>query len=228
MNLQIDPGSLTLGGLAFTSFVLALSGAVMPGPVMAVTITHAARMGVKAGPLMIAGHAVLELILVLALVGGLGSVLVMPAVSGGVGALGSIILLILGLDMLRGLPRLKLDWQSGAAGGPESFRAPMRDGFLLSLANPYWSLWWSTVGLSLMALTLESGLAWLGVAALFLGHISGDLAWYTLLSLVVAKGRRWLTDRLHRAVVGVCAVFLLGFAVYFGLFAWRQLAGLAG
>jgi threonine/homoserine/homoserine lactone efflux protein len=176
---------------------------------------------------MIAGHAVLELLLVLALVGGLGSVLVKPAVSGGVGAVGAVILLWMGLDMLRGLPRLKLDWQASGPGGPESYRAPLRDGFLLSLANPYWSLWWSTVGLSLMALVMKSGLAWLGVAALFIGHISGDLAWYTLISLVVAKGRRWLTDRLHRAVVGVCAGFLLVFAVYFGIFAWRQLAGLA-
>jgi threonine/homoserine/homoserine lactone efflux protein len=219
VNLTPDPAGLTLGGLVLTSFVLGLSGAVIPGPVMAVTIGHSARLGIKAGPLVVLGHAVLEGGLFLALAAGLGGILVRPEVAGTVGAVGALILIWMAVGMLRSLPGLKLDWSAG--GGRAA--APVRDGFLLTLANPSWSLWWSTVGLSLMAMVLKSDLAWLGLAALFIGHIGSDLAWYLLVSMVVAKGRRWLTDRLHRWVVGACAIFLLGFAVYFGLFALRQL-----
>ncbi len=212
-------GLLALAGLFATAFVTALSGAVVPGPVLAVTITHAARLGAKAGPLIMLGHFFLEGSLVAALALGLGGVLARPEVAGWVGGAGALILLWMGTGMLRSLPGLKLDLSPGKATGP------VRDGFLLSLANPYWSLWWVTVGLSLVAMALETRPAWLGVTVFYAGHISADVAWYFLLALVVAKGRRFLNDRVYRALVGVCAIFLLGFGVYFGVFAARQLGG---
>lgn len=205
--------------LVTTAFVIGLSGAVMPGPVLAVTITHAARQGFKAGPLITLGHALLEGALLLALVAGLGSVLTNPVVSGVIAGVGAIILLWMGAGMLRSLPGLHLDLETGAA----TAAGPVRDGVLLSLANPYWSLWWATVGLSLTAMAMTSGLGWWGLALFYLGHISSDLAWYSLVSAVVSKGRRFITDKVHRVVVGVCAVFLLAFAVYFGIFAWDKL-----
>jgi threonine/homoserine/homoserine lactone efflux protein len=205
--------------LVATSFVIGFSGAVMPGPVLAVTITHAARQGFKAGPLVTLGHGLLEGAFLLALVAGLGPLLTRPVVSGVVAGVGAVILLWMGAGMLRSLPGLKLDLKTGAA----TAAGPVRDGILLSLANPYWSIWWATVGLSLTAMAMASGLGWWGLVLFYLGHISSDLVWYSLVSAVVSKGRRFITDKVHRVVVGVCAVFLLGFAVYFGIFSWDKL-----
>ncbi len=210
-------GPLTL---VVTAFVIGLSGAVMPGPVLAVTITHAARQGFKAGPLITLGHGLLEAALLLALVAGLGPVLTRPTVSGAIAGVGAVILLWMGAGMLRSLPGLHLDLEASTA----TSAGPVRDGVLLSLANPYWSLWWATVGLSLTAMAMQSGLGWWGLVLFWVGHVGSDLLWYSLVSVVVAKGRRFLTDTVHRVVVGVCAVFLLGFAAYFGLFAWNKLA----
>ena len=61
--------SLALLTIFGSSFVIALSGALMPGPVLTVTVSESARRGAKAGPLMIFGHGILELALVLALLG---------------------------------------------------------------------------------------------------------------------------------------------------------------
>lgn len=225
MNIWVD--SLGLAGLFVTSFVIGLSGAVMPGTVLAVTILHSARLGFKAGPLVILGHAILEGSLVVALVLGLGGVLNQPLVSGAIGGVGSLILLWMAWGMLRSLPGLQLALEPGAAApaGLKSSAAPVRDGLLLSLANPYFLLWWATVGLGLITMTMQMGLGALGLLVFYLGHICADLSWYSLVSLVVTKGRRWLSDRLHRRVVGACALCLLGFGVYFGVFAWRQIWG---
>ena len=223
MVSYLNPADLTLAGLFVASFVIGLSGAVMPGPVLAVTITHSARLGLKAGPLTVLGHAMLEAGLVVALAVGLGAWLAMPLVSGLIGLVGGLILVWLGVGMLRSLPGLDLELESGAGDAA----GPVRDGFLLSLANPYWSLWWATVGLSLMAMAMDSGLGLWGLAAFYAGHISSDMAWYLLVAFVVAKGRRFLTRRVYQTVVAVCAVSLLGFAVYFGIFAWGRLAGMA-
>ena len=62
--------------LIFTSsFVIALSGALMPGPLLTVTISESTRRGAVAGPLMILGHGILELALILALLAGLAPIL---------------------------------------------------------------------------------------------------------------------------------------------------------
>jgi threonine/homoserine/homoserine lactone efflux protein len=218
---------LGLGGLFATSFAVALSGAVMPGTVLAVTITHSTRLGFKAGPLVILGHAILEGTLVVALVLGLGSFLNRPLVSGTIAVVGALILLWMARGMLRSLPGLKLDLEPGMRQptGLKGAAAPVKDGLLLSLVNPYFHVWWATVGVGLITMAMQSGLGVLGLVVFYAGHISADLAWYSLVSLTVCKGRRWLTDRVHRGVVGGCALCLLGFGVYFWVYAWRQLWG---
>lgn len=224
MEHMLDPQGLTLWGVFVTSVLIGLSGAVMPGPITAMIITHAARMGVKAGPLVGVGHAALEALLLIALALGLGPVLSRPLVAGGIGAVGAVILAWLAVGMLRSLPGLHLDLEvrQGAASGP------VRDGVLLSLVNPYWSLWWATIGISLMTMVSQAGLGWWGLLVFFLGHMVGDMSWFTLISGLVKGGRRFLNDRVYRVVVAVCAVFLLGFAAFFGVFAWQRFSPVVG
>lgn len=224
MTALPDPASLGAWGLWFTSFVIGLSGAVMPGPVLAVTVSHVARQGVIAGPLVVLGHAILEAALLVALVLGLGPLLIRSGVAGVVGGVGALILVWLAWGMFRSLPRLTLSVEPGAA----RKAGPVRDGILLSLANPFWTLWWATVGLSLTAMALETPLGWWGLVIFYFGHISADFLWYLLVALLVAKGRRFINDTAYRWLVGVCAGFLVFFALYFGRFAWEELGKALG
>jgi hypothetical protein len=57
----------------------------------------------------------------------------------------------------------------------------------------------------------------LGIVAFFSGHILGDLFWYAAVSTAVWKGRRLLSDRGYRILIGTCGVFLIAFSC---LFAW--------
>lgn len=86
-------------------------------------------------------------------------------------------------------------------------------GILLSLANPYWSFWWATIGLGYLVQSMEIGI--LGIVAFFTGHILGDLAWYSGVSLGVHKGKKILNDSLYRKIVFFCALILIGFSFYF-------------
>jgi threonine/homoserine/homoserine lactone efflux protein len=87
-------------------------------------------------------------------------------------------------------------------------------GILTSLSNPYWAVWWATIGLGYIALSLKLGTA--GLVAFYCGHILSDLAWYGAISLSLVLGHRLLTDRAYRGLVAACAVFLFGFGLYFG------------
>jgi hypothetical protein len=61
------PVLTTLLTIFASSFVIALSGALMPGPLLTATISECSQRGFIAGPLLITGHAILELVLVIAL-----------------------------------------------------------------------------------------------------------------------------------------------------------------
>ncbi len=208
---------LALITIFFSSFVIALSGAMMPGPMLTATISESSRRGVWTGPLLVAGHGVLELALLVALMVGLAPLLLKDEVFVGISLAGSVILLWMAYGIFRSLPSLRLEWQdAGKKQGQLMFY-----GILLSLANPYWYIWWATIGLGYIAQCRTAGM--LGIAAFFIGHILGDMAFYGLVSATVAKGRSFLSDRLYRNVLGGCAVFLVGFAFFFAFAGLRKI-----
>ncbi len=192
-----------------SSFVIGLSGALMPGPLLTATISESSQRGFIAGPLMIIGHAILELGLVIALVLGLGPVFRQPEVFVAIALIGALILFWMAFGMFRSLPSLSLSLQ----GDGRRRNHPVISGIMMSLANPYWIIWWATVGLGYIFYSQQFGF-W-GIAFFFVGHIMADLGWYSLISAAVAGGRRFLTNRLYRHLIAVCAVFLLVFAGYF-------------
>ncbi len=192
-----------------TSFVIALSGAMMPGPLLTATISETSRQGFKAGPLLILGHGILELLLVLALILGLAPLLKRQEVFIVTAFAGAIVLLWMAIGMLRAINNLHIDWRRESAGSNNLIMT----GALLSIANPYWTIWWASIGLGYILYSQQFGI--LGVVFFFLGHIIADLAWYAVVSLAVDRGRHFLTDRVYRTVIGICASFLIVFACYF-------------
>ena len=199
----------TLFTIFCTSFILALSGALMPGPLLTVTVSESSRRGAHVGPMMIFGHSLLELALVIALLSGLAPFLVRDDVFIFISLAGGAVLLWMGTTMLRSLPQLSLVTTKGDG----KSRNLLLTGIVLSAANPYWLIWWASIGLGYIMYSMKFGL--LGVAAFFFGHILADLAWYCLISFGIAKGRRFFSDKLYRRMIGACAVFLLLFSCWF-------------
>jgi len=194
------------------SFTLALSGALMPGPLLTVTISESMRHGFKVGPLLMTGHALLEFFLVMAVILGLGPYLKLPPVMGAIALLGGLLLIYLGVDMIRARVRLALDHEPGEVHATYA-RHPIVIGVLASLANPYWTLWWATIGLGY--LLAVRGLGFPGLAAFFLGHITADYAWYSLVSFGVSRGKTLLSDNSYRQMIRTCGLVLLCFGGWF-------------
>ncbi|MFH0784969.1 MAG: LysE family transporter [Pseudomonadota bacterium] len=192
-----------------TSFILALSGALMPGPLLTVTVSESSRRGALVGPMMIFGHSLLELVLVVALLSGLAPILVRDDVFIFISLSGGAVLLWMGTTMLCSLSQLSLDDRPQDS----KSRNLVLAGIVLSAANPYWLIWWASIGLGYIMYAMKFGL--IGIAAFFLGHILADLAWYSLISYGIAKGRRFFSDNLYRKLIGGCAVFLLVFSCWF-------------
>ena len=200
---------IALATIFCTSFVLALSGALMPGPLLTVTVSESSRRGGSAGPLMIFGHGLLELALVIALISGLAPLLVRDDVFILISLTGGAVLLGMGISMLRTLPKLTLVRGSNT----EKSRNLVLMGIFLSAVNPYWLIWWASIGLGYIMYSLKFGM--LGVTAFFLGHILADLAWYALVSYGIAKGQHLMSNDAYRKLIGGCAMFLILFSCWF-------------
>jgi threonine/homoserine/homoserine lactone efflux protein len=170
-----------------------------------------------AGPLIVLGHGILEVLLVVGVVLGLGKLLVLGPVIGTIGLTGGLVLIWMAWGMFRSLRELTL--RADVSGGARQH--PVLAGILTTLSNPYWIIWWATIGLGYIALSMRLGLT--GLVSFYVGHILSDLAWYSSISLTLAMGHRLLTDRVYRGLVAVCACFLLAFGLYFGYAGVRYL-----
>lgn len=183
----------------------------MPGPVLTVTIGEVARRGFLAGPLIVLGHGVLEVSLVVAIVLGFGRILVLDSVVGAIGLVGGLVLLLMGGGMLKSVKGLTLSLEDKGGGKGNH---PVVAGILTSLSNPYWTIWWATIGLSYIALSRKLG--FLGLVSFYVGHILSDLGWYGLVAVALSSGRRLMTDSVYRGLIAFCGLLLLGFGLYFG------------
>jgi len=206
--------ALKLGGAAF---IVGLSGAMSPGPYLTVTISRTLRQGRLSAALMLVGHAMLEGALLVGFAFGLQEFLKRPTVASGMALVGGAVLLWMGFDLLKGAASGAIAADLEVAEDPSSF-GPILHGVLVSLSNPYWTLWWATIGVKLAADGLAIG--WIGVVAFFIGHQLADIIWYGFVILAVSAGRGLLSQRLYRGIIGVLAVFLL----YLGAtFVWEGL-----
>lgn len=189
-----------------TVFCLTLSGALAPGPITAATLA-AGAINRHAGAWVCAGHMAVELPLILLLVGGLGRFLESPQVRTGIGMAGGVVLLLMGLQLAASL-RKQTD---GAPAAAEQH--PLWIGVVLSGANPYFLVWWATVGLRMVGDAMALGSAALVLLAAI--HWTLDLGWLEVLSLAGFKGSQVFGDRCQRAITAICALMLLGFGVKF-------------
>ncbi len=181
----------------------------MPGPFLTITVSESSRRGTIAGPLLIIGHGILELTLIIALLSGMAPFLKSNTVFVTIAIAGGLILLWMAISMFRSLPTLSLNLKDKSTKPKNLILA----GIIFSLANPYWTIWWATIGLGYIMSSVKLGIA--GITTFFIGHILADLAWYSLISFSVARGKKIINDTIYKKLIGCCACFLVLFACYF-------------
>jgi len=210
-------------GLGITFWFISLSGALSPGPLTTLAIVQGARGDRWSGIRLAVGHGIPEGLLVLALAYGLGTWLRHPLIGGLIGLAGGGLLLWMGYGLITGVLQGRLSLAKAQSAVPTAMRlGPVAAGVLLSLSNPYWSLWWATVGTRYIIRASSAGLIAL-CAFYLLAHWTTDLAWLSGLSWATAAGRRWLGERAYRLILLTCGLFLVAMSGVFVYGGWRLL-----
>ena len=197
-----------------STFIITLSGALSPGPVLTATISESMKRGFWAGPLIVLGHAILEVFLLVGIVAGLARWLTLLLVMAVLGVAGGLLLVAMGTHMALTAQTAVAKALDDRGNSNMAVRGPVLTGIITSISNPYWTLWWATIGLGLAATALKLGVA--GIASFYAGHILSDLAWYSIVSAAVASGRRICPPWVYRALFIFCGLVLVGLGAFFG------------
>lgn len=198
---------MSLVELGILGFVIGLTGALAPGPTLIATIQSAVRHGWMSGPQVTGGHIIAEFFVVLLIATGVsflpdGSPVLIAAIGGSA-------LIIFGGMTLRSAGKASFSVSESGT----HMQSPVIAGLITSISNPYFWIWWFSVGGALLISSLASGFA--GMVAFIAGHWLSDLSWFTFVSVSIDKSRTFIKDREYRIVLQVCGALLIIFGIWF-------------
>lgn len=177
----------------FLSFIaevvlITSSGALSPGPLSVATFSEGAKRGWVSGFFTALGHTVVELPLVLLLATGLSGFIALEENRGIIAFLGGTSLLAYSILQLMDAVRV---WREKTViKASSSYRGGFYVGVILSALNPFFLIWWATVGIKLVvdALSLFNSIL-VAILVLYVAHVWMDYAWLTFLSYLGYKGK---------------------------------------
>ena len=192
--------------MVFLGFVIGLTGALAPGPTLVATINASINGDWMTGLKVSLGHAIVELFIVILILLGLATV-ALPYTSV-IAGIGGIALVAFGALTIAG------SRQATMCTSPiKPVANPYLAGLVTSAANPYFWIWWLSIGSAMVIAGLEGGLILAG--AFMIGHWTADTVWYTLVSSGVSRGRTFLSDTAYRKIMIFCGIFLILFGIYY-------------
>lgn len=183
----------------------------MPGPLLTVNIVETTRKGFWSGPILVGGHAIAELALVVALIYGLAEFISSPKVLSIIGLAGGIALVLMGGAMMYDIIRGKISFAVDQPGSSSGLL--IGKGITASLSNPYWFVWWATVGAAFLTKSFSHGPV--GPVVFYFGHIMSDLVWYSLVSFLIAMGQKFMAGKPYYILISICGLFLIYIGVTF-------------
>jgi len=191
--------------LLFLGFAVGLSGAIIPGPLLAFVILDSSRKHKITGHLTIVGHALWEALVICLILLGLGSVMTQYDVF--IYVAGGLVLILMGAFMIKRRSReVKVEGSR--------FNSSILGGVFYTAFNPTQPLWWATAGFALLLQGYDL-LGITGIATVTMGHWLADLTYYTLISYIVHKYGKYINPwqrkisiilGLFVAILGICFI----------------------
>ena len=190
---------------AVTVILISASGVMAPGPLFAANIANGLQGGGKAGIKMALGHTIVELPLVILLGVGVFSFEIFPEFRILISVFGAIILFVFaGIQIKTTLQMKKTTFNLK--------HSPVLTGITLSALNPFFIVWWLSVGFKLIS---DAMLIWAlaGIFIVFLLHIWMDFVWLYSIADLASKGSKIISNRNYKILmIGLSAML-----IYFGM-----------
>ena len=188
--------------------IISASGVMSPGPLFAANVMYGLREGKISGIKMAVGHTIVEFPLIILLGVGFFSIESVPEIRTIITILGAAGLFGFAILQIRAVTRQKFSLETKSGQGP--FVA----GILLSALNPFFIIWWLTIGLVLISESIQT-FGIIGILILFLFHIWMDYAWLFTIAVFSSKAKNYLSRRNFKIIIIGLSIILIYFGVDF-------------
>lgn len=218
------------------AFIYGLTGALTPGPMLTAVIkeTPKRKRGYLVGPTIVLGHAVCEIVIIVAAFYGLINLLKEFVVYFIISTVGGGILIFMAVQLFYSLSKKRISLSSELNKNDNSSNSIFKyslvmQGIILSISNPFWIIWWGTSGFTYMLYLFQQAsssyslgifyslgiisIEFLWLLIYFVGHISSDLAWYTFVSTSIYAGKHMISNKTYEIILICCG----GFFTYLGV-----------
>ncbi len=185
--------------------VISLSGVMAPGPMFAVTLAKSYRSP-WAGALVSLGHAIIEVPLILLIYFGFAQFFQNSMVQFGLSIAGGGMIIWLGIAMFRSRTEVV---RQGKDLPYNAFVA----GILTSGFNPFFLVWWATIGSMLLMKFLDFGTT--GLITFIFVHWLCDFAWLSLVSIFIYRTHSMWNRKFQEWLFIACSLLLVGFGGWF-------------
>jgi threonine/homoserine/homoserine lactone efflux protein len=190
---------------------LSASGVLAPGPLFFANLAYATRHDKWSGIKVAYGHTTIELPLIIILAAGLFTFDTAKKYSSVVGLIGGIAILAFACLQIATIIKEK---RGPCTPNITGSKGPFIVGMALSALNPFFILWWFTVGLKLITDSAAFGVT-MGIAILFVLHIWMDYAWLASTAYLASKGASVLKSKYYPILLSGLTMVLIYYGVSF-------------
>ena len=199
--------------------LLSASGVLSPGPLFFINLIYGSKQGARAGIKIAYGHTIVELPLIIILALGLSKFSFFYWSNDEnikiIGLIGGVFITVFSLIQISNIIKRKIDAGIDSSSNKNYFskikqkrNGPLILGIFFSALNPFFLIWWSTVGLKLISDSILLFGFLLGVIFTFFFHIWMDYAWLTVTSFMISKGISILKAKFYNILLFILSILL--------------------
>ena len=197
--------------------LISTSGVLSPGPLFFINLLYGSRFGSFIGLKIASGHAIVEFPLIIILSYSLytfSSIYISDIFFKFIGTIGGIFILIFSI--------LQINWilkDEKTFGSQENtttntnfnIRNPILIGFIFTILNPFFLVWWFTIGSKMISDSLVNFGLVEGTFLVIFSHIWMDYFWLWFTSFMINKGKSVIKEKVYK-------IFAFGISIVLGIY----------
>jgi threonine/homoserine/homoserine lactone efflux protein len=192
--------------------IVSTSGVLSPGPLFFINILYGSKYGSFVGLKIASGHAIVEFPLIIALSYGLYSfsytLHVSEIIFKFIGLIGGIFLILFSILQIISILQDKSTNSQAITNPKFNIKNPIFAGLIFTILNPFFLVWWLTIGSKLISDSVINFGIIVGIPMLFLSHIWMDYFWLWFTSFMINKGTSIIKEKVYRIFIFAISVIL--------------------